>query len=81
MQLLLFVSPIIYPTSIIPEKYQVLASLNPLCGLINSFRSVILPSRQLDWQQLSISLVVTLLLLPIGFIYFRKTERNFADII
>ena len=81
MRLWFFVTPVIYPTSMIPENYRGLASLNPMCGIINGFRSAILPSRQVEWQQLSISLAITLLLLVIGFIYFRKTERNFADII
>lgn len=81
MQLWFYLTPIIYPTSIIPESYRGLAGLNPMCGIIEGFRSAILPSRQVDWQQLSISLAITLLLLVIGYIYFRNTERNFADII
>lgn len=81
MQLLLFVSPIIYPISMIPERYRGLASLNPLCGIINGFRSAILPSHQVNWQELSVSLAITMLLLVIGLIYFRNTERDFADII
>lgn len=81
MQLWFFATPIIYPTSIIPENYRGLASLNPMYGIIDGFRYAILPSRQMDWQQLEISLAITLLLLVIGFIYFRNTERNFADII
>jgi lipopolysaccharide transport system permease protein len=81
MQLWFFITPIIYPTSIIPENYRGLASLNPMYGIIQGFRSAILPSRQVDWQQLSISVTITLLLLVVGYFYFRKTERYFADII
>ena len=81
MQLWFFATPIIYPTSIIPENYRGLASLNPMWGIIDGFRFAILPSRQMDWQQLSISLAFTLLLLVIGLIFFRNTERDFADII
>jgi len=72
MQIWFFVTPIIYPTSIIPENYRGLASLNPMCGIIEGFRSAILPSRQIDWQQLSISLAITLLILVIGFIYLAR---------
>ncbi len=81
MQLWFFATPIIYPTSIIPENYRGLASLNPMWAIIDGFRFAILPSRQADWQQLSISLAFTLLLLVIGLIYFRNTERDFADIL
>jgi ABC-type polysaccharide/polyol phosphate export permease len=52
-----------------------------MAGIIEGFRAVAVPSRQIDWQQLSISLAITLVLLVIGFIYFRHTERNFADIV
>ncbi len=81
IQLWLFITPIIYPTSIIPEKFRGLIALNPLSGIIEAFRYAILPARQVDWQLLSISLTVTLVVLIVGFIYFQKTERMFADII
>jgi lipopolysaccharide transport system permease protein len=81
MQSLFFLTPVIYPTSMIPENYRFLVSLNPMAGIIEGFRAVAVPSRQIDWQQLSISLAITLVLLVIGFIYFRHTERNFADIV
>lgn len=81
IQLWLFVTPIIYPSSIIPENYRLLMALNPLSGIIEAFRSSILPARELDLQLLLCSLVMTLIILGLGFIYFRKTERWFADII
>ena len=81
IQLWLFITPIIYPTSIIPERFRVLIALNPLSGIIEAFRFAILPSRHLDWQLLLISLAITLFILIIGFVYFQKAERVFADII
>lgn len=81
IQLWLFITPIIYPTSIIPEKFRGLIALNPLSGIIEAFRSAILTTHQVDWHLLLISLVITLFILIIGFIYFRKTEHVFADIV
>ena len=81
IQLWLFVTPIIYPTSIIPERFRFLIALNPLSGIIEAFRSSLLPARPVNWQLLGISVVTTLLIFVLGLLYFRKTERSFADII
>jgi lipopolysaccharide transport system permease protein len=81
IQSLLFITPIIYPTSIASEKIKFLLSLNPLTGLIEAFRASMLPTRSVDWQLLGISVGITLLIFVFGAIYFRKTEREFADII
>jgi lipopolysaccharide transport system permease protein len=81
IQLGLFVTPVIYPMSIIPESYRNIAALNPLCGIIEAFRATIVPSKQLDWSLLAISTVVTLSIFLSGYVYFRKTERWFAEIV
>jgi lipopolysaccharide transport system permease protein len=81
VQLWLFVTPIIYPTSIVPEKLRFLLALNPLTGLIEAFRSALLPHRSIDWQLFSISMAVTIVLLVLGTLYFYRTERQFADVI
>lgn len=81
VQLWLFVTPVIYPTSIIPERYRLLVALNPLSGLIDAFRASLVPTRQIDWQLLWISSVVTLGIFAAAAVYFRKTERTFADIV
>lgn len=78
-QLWLFITPIIYPTSIIPESFRPLAALNPLGGIIDAFRASLLPTRDINWQSLLISVLVTLCIFVCGAIYFRKTERTFAD--
>jgi len=80
-QLWLFITPIIYPTTLVPEKFRWVIALNPLTGIIEAFRATILPSRQVDWQLLSISLLITLFVFIIGLIYFQKTDRIFADIV
>ncbi|HUU69819.1 MAG TPA: ABC transporter permease [Planctomycetota bacterium] len=81
VQIWLFVTPIIYPTSIIPEKFRVLMFLNPLAGIIEGFRACVFPQREINWALLSVSIVTTVVIFIVGALYFRKTERTFADIV
>lgn len=81
VQLWLFVTPIIYPTSIIPERFRALIAFNPLVGIIEAFRASILPTREMNWQILGISVAATLFIFVLGALYFRKVERTFADIV
>jgi len=80
-QLWLFATPIVYPMSIIPEHYRTWLAINPLVGIIEAFRALVIPSRAIDWVMLGMSLGVTLLVFLIGFLYFHRAERAFADII
>ena len=79
MQILMFASPVIYPARLVPTHYQWVLALNPLCGIIDGFRSSILGT---PWNPvtLALSLTVTPVLFVFGLYYFRKTERLFADI-
>jgi lipopolysaccharide transport system permease protein len=81
IQLWLFVTPVIYPTSIIPERFRFLAALNPLTGIIDAFRKSVMPWQPIDWQLLLVSSLLTLLVFAAGLSFFRKTERSFADIV
>ena len=81
IQICLFITPVIYPTSIIPEKYQFLLALNPLTGIIENCRSALIPTRQIDWHAFGISTGIIGLIFIFGIFYFKKTERTFADII
>ena len=80
-QIWLFVTPIIYPVGFIPERYQWLLALNPVTGIIEGFRSSLLGARPIDWEVVLISWVITILILVVGALYFRKTEKEFADIV
>src|SRR6185369_9334595 len=80
IQLWMFVSPIIYPTEILPPKYHWLFSLNPLTGIIEAFRSALF-GRPFNWTSLSISAVLTLLSLVYAGFSFSRVERRFADIV
>ncbi len=80
IQLLLFVTPVIYPASI-AGKYSWLLAFNPMTGVIQNARAVLLGTAQVNWALIAISFVATAVLLIIGTIYFKKVERYFADII
>ena len=81
MQIWLFVTPIIYPISILPEKYQKIAALNPLTGIIEAFRSTVLPDKHVDGWLLSFSILISIVIFITGLTYFRNTEKDFADIV
>jgi lipopolysaccharide transport system permease protein len=81
VQLWLFATPVIYPASMIPERYRLLVALNPLSGVVDAFRASLVPTKHVDWQLLWISFVVTLVLCVTAIAYFKKTERAFADIV
>jgi lipopolysaccharide transport system permease protein len=81
IQLWMFVSPVAYPISIIPERWRLLYSLNPMTGVIEGFRWALLGGQLPDIGVIAVSaLAMTMLLVP-GAIYFRNTERTFADLI
>jgi len=80
VQLWMFATPIVYPLSLVPEKYQWLVSLNPMTGVIESFRLLLL-HQSINGQALMFSLGIMVVILISGAIYFSKTERSFADVI
>lgn len=82
VQIGMYVTPVGFSSAIVPEKWQLLFSLNPMVGVIDAFRWCLLRGAQpLDWLSLSISIGVALVTLMIGVRYFRATEKTFADII
>lgn len=80
IQLGMYITPVIYPVSLIPQKFQWIVYLNPMSGVITLARSLLLHTSRVDWKLLPISFGVSLVLLFVGIAYFRKTERFFADI-
>ncbi len=78
----LYISPVGFSSSIIPEQWRLLYSLNPMVGVIDGFRWAILGQKdQIYLPGFILSLVLILLVLVNGILYFRKTEKKFADII
>jgi lipopolysaccharide transport system permease protein len=81
VQLWMFASPIVYPTSIVPEKYRLIYSLNPMVGVIECFRSALLGTVPFPLTMLCISTIGSAVLFGFGLLYFRQMERYFADIV
>jgi len=80
IQLWLFVSPVIFPANILPEKWRWVMDLNPLTGIIEGYRSSVF-GRPINWTALGISTVITLLILIYASYSFRRMEKTFADIV
>jgi len=80
VQIWMFLTPVIYPVSIIPENWRWLILLNPMAGIVDAYRSAIL-GKPFEWGNLGISLGIATGMFLIGLAYFRKTERYFADIV
>lgn len=80
IQIMLFVTPVIYPASI-AGKYSKLLALNPMTGVIKAARAALLGNAPINWLLLGISAATCLCVLVIGVVYFKKTERYFADIV
>ena len=80
IQIGLFVTPIIYPVSFLPQRFQGWLALNPMTGVIQGFRTCLFGGH-VDWEIIACSWVVTLALLLVGGLHFRSTERVFADIV
>lgn len=82
IQVGLYASPVGYLSSLVPERWRLLFSLNPMVGIIDGFRWSLLGGRlPIDWVGVAVSASVVGLLFLAGFLYFRKTERTFADVI
>jgi lipopolysaccharide transport system permease protein len=80
VQIWMFLSPIIYPTTLVPQRWRWLLALNPLTGIIEGFRAALF-GRAFDWTALAISTMITLLLLVYSAYAFRRMEKSFADVV
>jgi len=81
VQAWMFVSPVAYGASLIPERWRMLYGLNPMAGVIEGFRWALLGTGQGPGPMLAVSSGVTFLLLVSGALYFRRMERSFADVV
>jgi lipopolysaccharide transport system permease protein len=80
VQLWFFISPVVYPQTIVPDSWRWILALNPMTGLINSFRAAFL-GQPVIWPEVAISMTVGVVIFFVGTAYFRSVERRFADII
>jgi lipopolysaccharide transport system permease protein len=81
VQIWLFVSPVAYPSSLVPEPWRLLYGLNPMAGVVDGFRWALLGDVEAPGWALLVSVVTVLLLLVGGLGHFRRMERSFADAI
>jgi len=81
LQAWMYMCPIIYPSSVVPEKWRIVYGLNPMAGVIEGFRWSILGAVAPDWKMMIASFAVVSAIFVAGLYYFRKVETTFADVI
>jgi len=79
VQLLMYASPIVYPLSIVPDKYRLLVLANPVTSIIETFKYAFLGVGEFNWMHLAYSLLFTVALFFIGLLIFNKVEKSFMD--
>ena len=80
VRILMYSAPVVYSISVIPEKYLYFYALNPMVGVIEGMRASFLGTKDMPWDLIGISAFVSIVLFIFGIFYFKKMERNFADI-
>ena len=81
IQVWMFATPVVYPSSLLPERWRALAGLNPMAGIVEGFRWALLGKTEPPGPMLGVSLVVVVVVLVTGLFYFRRMERTFADVV
>ncbi|GBE05806.1 teichoic acid translocation permease protein TagG [bacterium BMS3Abin10] len=79
IQIWMFLCPIIYPVSLVPERFRTLYMLNPMAPIIDGYRNVLLKGAPPEYGYLGIAAVITLVMLFLSYKYFKKVEMSFAD--
>jgi lipopolysaccharide transport system permease protein len=80
VQVWMYVTPVVFPVTLVPDSWRWLLYLNPMAGLVEGFRAAFL-GKPYDLWGLGMSLGVSALIFALGVAYFEKVERRFADII
>jgi lipopolysaccharide transport system permease protein len=80
LQLWMYATPVVFPASLVPPKWQWVLNLNPMTGVIEGFRSAFL-GRPFDIASLAVSAAIAVAVFAVGVAYFERVERGFADII
>jgi lipopolysaccharide transport system permease protein len=81
IQVWMYASPVVYPLSMVPERWRLLYSLNPMVGVIEGFRWALLGTSAPNPTAITMTIVMTLVLLTGGLMFFERAERSFADVI
>ncbi len=81
LQILFFMTPIFYPITVVPKQYRWPLEANPLTILIEQARNVFLYGRLPDWTFLGIAFLISVIVLQLGFVWFSRTKKGFADVL
>jgi len=81
LQIWMFATPVVYPLSAVPERFRFLYMLNPMVGVVENFRRVLVEAAAPDFYVLGISALIALIMLPLSYIFFKHVEATIADII
>jgi lipopolysaccharide transport system permease protein len=81
LQVWFYASPIVYAMTAVPDRYRWFYDLNPMTGLMDGYRNVLVKGIAPDWELLGIAVVVTVLVMAIGYATFAKLEGNLADVL
>jgi len=79
VQLLMYATPVIYPTNALPEKYRIYVLANPIAPVVETFRYAYLGSGAFSWASIAYSFLVMMLVLFVGVVIFNRVEKNFMD--
>jgi lipopolysaccharide transport system permease protein len=77
----MYLTPIIYPESIVPERFRTFINLNPFTSLIRSYRRIFLDGAAPDWRGLAYFTVIALVIFIFGYWWFARTRKSFADVV
>jgi lipopolysaccharide transport system permease protein len=80
-QIWMFATPVLYPSSLLPQKWRLLYSINPMVGVVEGFRWALLQTQTVPSRSIMVSAVTAILILVTGAVYFRRMEKSFADIV
>lgn len=77
----MYLTPVIYPPELVPERFRQIFNLNPMTPIINSYRNVVLHGVAPPWESFGFATLVSLILLVFGYLYFKSRSKNFADVV
>jgi ABC-type polysaccharide/polyol phosphate export permease len=77
----MYLSPVIYPIEIVPERLRPIYLLNPMAVLLDTYRRIILLNRSPDWPHFALAAILSGLILLGAYRYFKHVEQRFADLI
>jgi len=81
IQLMMYASPVVYPTSSVPQNFRLVYALNPMTGVIEGFRSALLGTNPMPWEMIALGSASAIIITLTGLWYFRRMERTFADVV